>query len=66
MRQMVPALCFSCAHVAQMMNERGLWVDRSRVWRWVQDYAPEINKRRRPHLKPVNWSRGVDETYIKA
>src|ERR1700694_5862840 len=48
-----------------MMNERGLLVDRSCVWRWVQDYAPEINKRCRPHLKPVNRSWRVDETYLK-
>ena len=55
----------SYAHVAEMMNERGLLMDRSCVWRWVQDYAPEINKRCRPHLKPVNRSWRVDETYIK-
>src|SRR5258708_27476399 len=48
-----------------MMNERGLLMDRSCVWRWVQDYAPEINKRFRPHLKPVNRSWRVDETYLK-
>jgi transposase-like protein len=31
----------------------------------VQAYAPELNKRCRPHLKPVNKSYRVDETYIK-
>jgi transposase-like protein len=55
----------SYAHVAEIMSERGLLVDRSCVWRWVQDYAPQINKRCRPHLKPVNRSWRVDETYIK-
>ena len=48
-----------------MLAERGLSVDRSCVWRWVQAYAPEINKRCRPHLKPTNKSYRVDETYIK-
>jgi transposase-like protein len=33
------------------MNERGLEVNHSTVFRWVQRYAPEINKRIRPHLK---------------
>ena len=31
----------------------------------VQVYRPEINKRCRPHLKPVNKSYRIDETYIK-
>jgi transposase-like protein len=48
-----------------MMNERGLAVDHPTVWRWVQKYAPEINKRIRPHLKMSGASYRVDETYIK-
>src|SRR3954447_2300837 len=43
-------------HVAELLAERGLATDRSCVWRWVQAYAPEINKRCRPHLKPTNKS----------
>ena len=48
-----------------MMRERGLDVDHSTVFRWVQRYAPEINKRLRPHLKMSGTSYRVDETYIK-
>src|SRR4028119_2455327 len=48
-----------------MMDERGLDVDHSTVFRWVQRYAPEINKRLRPHLKMSGTSYRVDETYIK-
>jgi transposase-like protein len=48
-----------------MMNERGLSVDHTTVWRWVQRYAPEINKRIRPYLKLAGTSYRVDETYIK-
>lgn len=33
------------------MRERGLTVDHVTVFRWVQCYAPEINKRMRQHLK---------------
>jgi IS6 family transposase len=49
----------------EMMRERGLAVDHVTVWRWVQRYAPEINKRMRPHLKLAGASYRVDETYIK-
>src|SRR2546421_5247736 len=49
----------------EMMRERGLHVDHSTIFRWVQHYAPEIGKRSRPHLKACNDSWRVDETYIK-
>jgi IS6 family transposase len=47
------------------MCERGLLVDHTTVWRWVQRYAPEINKRICPHLKMSGTSYRIDETYIK-
>lgn len=47
------------------MRERGLDVDHSTVFRWVQRYAPEFNKRIRQHLKMSGTSYRVDETYIK-
>jgi IS6 family transposase len=47
------------------MRERGLSVDHTTAWRWVQKYAPEINKRIRPHLKKSGTSYRIDETYIK-
>lgn len=47
------------------MRERGLNVDHSTVFRWVQRYAPDINNRIRPHLKMSGTSYRVDETYIK-
>lgn len=49
----------------EMMQERGLSVDHTTVYRWVQQYAPELDKRCRPHLKPTSDSWRVDETYIK-
>ena len=48
-----------------MMRERGLDVDHSTVFRWVQRYAPDINKRIRQHLKMSGTSYRVDETYLK-
>jgi IS6 family transposase len=47
------------------MRERGLSVDHTTIFRWVQKYAPEINKRLRPHLKLAGASYRLDETYIK-
>ena len=35
----------------EMMRKRGLWVDHTTIYCWVQHYAPEIDKRCRPHLK---------------
>jgi IS6 family transposase len=52
-------------HVSELLSERGLPVDASCIWRWVQAFAPELSKRCRQHLKPVNKSYRVDETYIK-
>ena len=49
----------------EMMRERGLSVDHTTIYRWVQHYAPELEKRCKPHLKATNDSWRVDETYIK-
>jgi IS6 family transposase len=49
----------------EMMRERGLHVDHTTIYRWVQRYAPELEKRCRPHLEACNDSWRVDETYIK-
>ncbi len=51
--------------IEELMRERGLEVDHSTVFRWVQRYAPEINKRIRQHLKMSGTSYRIDETYIK-
>ncbi len=48
------------------MAERGIEVDHSTINRWVLKYAPELDKRIRPHLRTTNDSWRVDETYIKA
>jgi len=49
----------------EMMAERGIKVDHSTINRWVLKYAPELDKRIRPHLRSTNDSWRVDETYIK-
>jgi transposase-like protein len=51
--------------LAEMMTERGLGVVHTTLFRWVQEYAPEIDKRSRSYLKKSNDSWRVDETYVK-
>jgi transposase, IS6 family len=51
--------------VEELLAERGLRADHVTVWRWVQRYAPEIQRRLRPRLRPTNDSWRVDETYIR-
>ena len=48
-----------------MLADRGVNVDHTTIYRWIQAYAPEIDKRIRPHLRPSNGSWRVDETYVK-
>ncbi len=55
----------SYRNLEEMMLERGLTVDHTTVYRWVQAYAPELDKRARAHLRATNDSWRVDETYIK-
>jgi IS6 family transposase len=55
----------SAAQMGEMTAERGLSVSASCIWRWVQIYGPELDKRCRRHLKPTNKSWRLDETYIK-
>lgn len=55
----------SYRNLEEMMLERGLEVDHSTIHRWVLNYAPELDKRLRPHLRFTNDSWRIDETYIR-
>jgi IS6 family transposase len=48
-----------------MLRDRGVPVDHTTIYRWIQAYAVELEKRLRAHLRPTNGSWRVDETYIK-
>jgi IS6 family transposase len=54
----------SLRNVEELLEERGLEADHTTVWRWVQRYGPELERRLRRHLKPTNKSWRVDKTYI--
>jgi transposase, IS6 family len=49
----------------RMFADRGIQVDHTTLFRWIQAYAPELDKRIRPHLRMTNGSWRVDETYIR-
>ena len=57
----------SYRELEEMLAERGVLVDHTTIYRWVQAYAPEIERRlrwnwKRPGLRRM-WK--VDETYIR-
>ena len=52
----------------EMMTERGVPVDHTTIYRWVQKYAPELDKKTRWYRQVPDWqarSWRVDETYIR-
>ena len=51
--------------VTEMMRERGVSVDHTTIFRWVQRYAPEIERRVRWYhgYRSASWR--VDETYVR-
>ena len=51
--------------LAEMMSERGVSVHPSTIFRWVQRYAPEIEKRIRQYQGSRSGSWRVDETYVR-
>ena len=55
----------SYQEVADFLAERGLDVDRSTVFRWVQKFGPEISKRTEKHLRRASLNWHVDETYVR-
>ena len=48
-----------------MLLDRGVEVDHTSTFRWIQAYPVEVEKRVRPHLRRSNGSLRVDETYMK-
>jgi transposase-like protein len=48
-----------------MLSDRGVAVDHTTLYRWIQAYAPDLDKRIRPHLRMTTGSWRVDETYVK-
>jgi IS6 family transposase len=48
-----------------MLADRGVTVDHTTMYRRVQRFAPELEKRVRRHLRPCRGPWHVDETYVR-
>ena len=55
----------SLRNLEEIMAERNVHVDHVTIWRWIQCYAPELNRRCRCELRKTNRSWRVDETYLR-
>jgi hypothetical protein len=55
----------SLRNLEETMAERNVHVDHVTIWRWSQDYAPELSRRCRRELRNTNGSWRVDETYLR-
>ena len=51
--------------LVSMMGERGIAMAHTTILRWVQQYAPEFEKRWKRYARPVGGSWRMDETYVK-
>ena len=48
-----------------MLADRGVEVDHVTLFRRVQRFAPELERRRRRHLRPCRGPWHVDETFVR-
>src|SRR5512147_2591139 len=56
----------SYRNLEEMMEERGVQVDHSNIYRWVQKFTPHLEAAfRKGKKRPVGTSWRMDETYIK-
>ena len=55
----------SLRDLAELMAERGLAVDHTTIWRWVQRYGPEVDGRLRGNMKPKSSTLHMDETFVR-
>ena len=59
------AFPISYRDLSAMLSDRGVEVDHTTLFRWVQTYAAKLEQRVRRHLRLCTGSWRVDETYIK-
>ena len=61
---LVPAVSADFRGLEEILAERNLSVDHVTIWRWVQRYAPELNRRCRPELRNTT-GRGHQSTPLE-
>jgi putative transposase len=56
----------SYRNLKEMMAERGVHIDHTSIYRWVQKFTPQLEATfRQSKMRPVGKSWRMDETYIK-
>jgi transposase-like protein len=55
----------SYRELEEMLGERGVAVDHTTICRWVQRYAPELEKCTAWYRRRLFFSWRVDETYVR-
>lgn len=75
-RQFEPVIIVTCVRwylrfplsardVEELMAERGVSVDHTTIWRWVQRYGPELCRRLHGHVKRKSSTWHMDETFVR-
>src|ERR1051325_10946273 len=57
--------CLSLRDLEELMAERGLAVDHTTIWRWVQHYGPEVLQRLKGQMKRKSSTWHMDETFVR-
>jgi transposase-like protein len=57
--------CLSLRDLEELMAERGLSVDHTSIWRWVQTYGPEVYRRLQGEVKRKSSTWHMDETFVR-
>ena len=55
----------SLRDVKELMAERGLAMDHTTIWRWVQAYGPEVYRRLQGAVKRKSSTWHMDETFVR-
>src|ERR1700757_3700685 len=75
-RQFEPVIIVTCVRwycrfslslrdLKELMAERGLAVDHTTIWRWIQRYGPEVYQRLRGQVKLKSSTWHMDETFVR-
>jgi transposase, IS6 family len=75
-RQFEPVIIVTCVRwycrfslslrdLEELMAERGLAVDHTTIWRWIQRYRPEVHRRLRGQVKRKLSTWHMDETFVR-
>ena len=57
--------CLSLRDVEELTAERGLCIDHTTIWRWVQTYGPEVHRRLQGEVKRKSATWHMDETFVR-